>query len=82
MQACLASLAGAEPVAKGDLGTGYPACLSRQGEIYLILRGGGPVQSEELRSHLWRIAESLAEKNWTPPEVRVHVIVQNVATTD
>lgn len=82
VQACLASLAGAEPVQKGDFGTGYPACLSRQGEIYLILRGGCPVQNEELRTHLWRVAGSLAAHDWTPPQVQVRVIVRNAATYD
>ncbi len=82
VQACLASLAGAEPAQKGDLGTGYPAFLSRQAEIYLILRGGAPVQNEELRAHLWRLAGSLAAKNWTPPQTQVRVIVQNPAALD
>jgi hypothetical protein len=82
VQACLASLAGAEPVEKDDLGTRHPACLSRQGEIYLILRGGAPVRNEELRTHLWRLAGSLAAKDWTPPQVQVRVIVQNPSTLD
>ena len=82
MQACLGSLAGAQPVVKSDLGTGYPGCLSRQGEIYLILRGGCPVENEGLRRHLWKVAGSLAESDWEPPLVRVRVVVQGPLSLD
>jgi hypothetical protein len=48
----------------------------RQGEIYLILRGGSPVRSNELCNHLWKVAGSLAKLDWTPPSVRIRVVVQ------
>ncbi|MAF26385.1 MAG: hypothetical protein QF819_06610 [Gemmatimonadota bacterium] len=46
----------------------------RRWEIYQVIRGGGPVEDEELSDHLWRVAGSLAALGWTPPTVTVEVI--------
>lgn len=47
----------------------------RQREIYRILQGGSPVADADLADHLWRVAGSLATRNWTPPRVTVSVVV-------
>jgi len=50
----------------------------RQREIYRILCGGAEPQEAGLSEHLWRVAESLAGRDWEPPKVTIRVVVREL----
>ena len=52
---------------------------ARRLEIFQILQGGAPVLDDRLSEHLWRVAGSLADRNWKPPSVKISVVVRNPA---
>ena len=52
---------------------------ARQLEIFQILQGGAPVLDDRLSEHLWRVAGSLAVRNWKPPTVKISVVVRDSA---
>jgi hypothetical protein len=45
--------------------------------IFEILCGGSEPSDPDLTEHLWRVAESLAERGWTPPTVTVRTVVRS-----
>jgi hypothetical protein len=47
----------------------------RQREIFQILQGGALLEDASLADHLWRVAGSLALRDWSPPRVQIHVVV-------
>ena len=53
---------------------GEVSALDREA-IFAILCGGMPAIEPELRAHLWKVAGSLAAKPWTPPTVKVRIVV-------
>jgi hypothetical protein len=63
------------------LPAGAPAAPDRQEArldretIFAILCGGLPAVDPGLKAHLWKVAGSLAAKPWTPPTVKVRVVV-------
>lgn len=51
-----------------------PAESVRRAEIYRILQGGATPADAAVSAHLWQVACSLAEQNWTPPRVIVRTV--------
>ncbi len=52
-----------------------------QEEIFEILKGGGALSDPGLLEHLWRVAGSLACRDWTPPAVTIRVVVASPTPT-
>jgi hypothetical protein len=48
-------------------------------QIFEILCGGMEPGDNALTAHLWRIAESLAQRSWTPPTVSVRSVARPAA---
>jgi hypothetical protein len=46
----------------------------RRAEIFRILQGGAVSSDAAVSAHLWQVACSLAEQNWTPPRVTVRTV--------
>jgi hypothetical protein len=51
-----------------------PAETVRRAEIFRILQGGAIASDAAVSAHLWQVACSLAEKEWTPPRVIVRTV--------
>ena len=47
---------------------------TRRTQIYRILRGGLANLDPEVQQHLWDVAGSLAEGEWSPPRVIIHAV--------
>lgn len=50
-----------------------------QGAIFRILCGGVTQADAGLSQHLWTVAGSLADGQWTPPKVTIRVVVSDPA---
>jgi hypothetical protein len=53
-----------------------PTFEARREEIFQTLRGGDAELSRDVTAHLWKLAGELAHSEWTPPRMRVKVVVR------
>ena len=59
-----------------------PAESVRRAEIFRILQGGTAPTDAAVAAHLWQVACSLAEQDWTPPRVTVRTVVRELDARD
>jgi len=54
----------------------------RQARIFRVLQGGDLLGDRQLTEHLWHVAASLAQIDWTPPRVTVQTVVRELEEQD
>lgn len=54
----------------------------RQARIFQVLQGGDLLGDRQLSDHLWQVAASLAQADWTPPRVTVQTVVRELEEQD